>query len=895
MCKSGLLNIKVDPRKHGGSVFQWISSSHGKQFGLAAEFSEIPQIAFDLLRSPVSASDEYDIIFFPSKTHARSFLRKIVKGVPNGTLVLGAPYEKPPDTSRYTVIILPETRKFCVLLNVAAVRESALNFLIAYFNGLFQHLKELSMANERNMYSITETILKCVRRYNSYYDIKFFVADEFIKLLANNWLAKLWWSYAENLTLKELSSDRSLSIDISSYISYKISAVFDLIRNTEFYSMIDLINLAGVHADALNIVFSLSENVHLFRIGLSKFERENKSIVMRISRKDVAMALNTFVQEMSDEALYRKYEDFGYAVCRNLTKFLSSLKPTYVWLEEAYSLAMPALSYQRQIEENLEPWVPQFGNIDDFTELLSKVFKKIDSYPELYPEIPLVAGYALLQLLEYLAEWRGKARYLNKSLKVGKKLALALDKMLPEIKQKNPETPFQKKDIATIYTGLARTCMKFGRKKEMIHLLGKAKLIAEKYNFPEIKCLVNWHEFILSQDYDKLLQVHNLHSSVSREFATFKPQFKTIAFLSGAVFEREDKFPQYMKAIDSSTELSSDSSLFDKTSTFHDLIESRILYYVTNLFLKIEETIKHKDTQKMMRTLKEARVYASALETEIGALFDPTWVFVLKTKLIDDLASEKIKEISQLIRRLERFSAASATTRNFLSIAKMWHSATKRHDWKAFLNTLDLPYESRDPWSILLAKIIETKSKQQLIEKLEQFPKAALFVEGPTEQAVIPLFAAKLGIDLPELGVGVVPLRGSSKGKYHLKFWKEVMERVTVSRYMLVDSHAKQEAEEAIKNGLIERSKCFVLKKHSIEDYYPVEVLLDVIHALCGRRPTEKDFAGDRVSNINAFLRKNGYTEDWKIIVGKKVAERIESDQLPEELEEILKKIRFTA
>lgn len=894
ICGNKLVSIKVEQQKHGSNVIQWILSTQGKKFGLASEYSEIPPLAFDLLKPSISISSGYEMILFPTKTESRKFLKKLVKEMPEGTLIVGEhPEEKPPDRSRYTVLKQPEQKKFYVLLNVASITESTLRFLITFFNGLFLHTEELSFFNERVMKSIAETIMKSIKHYNSKYGIRFFVADEFTRLMANRLLAKMWSSYAEFLTLKEIACNRSFSRDVSAYASHKISAIFDLVRNEKFYFMTDLVNLAGAHADALNIVYSLSENAHLFQLSMNKFQRESKSILTRLGKQsDLVSAMYNFVKKMSNKAVYRDYENFARETCRNLTRFLSSLKPTYVWLEETYSLAMIVDSYRKQIEENLEPWHPQFGNIDNFMIFLSRVFKKIERCPELYPEIPIIAGYLLLQLLEYLAEWRGKQGFLNKALIVGKKLAAAMDKTLPEIKQKNSTSPFRNVDIATIYTGLARTCMKFGKKNEMINLLDKARLVAERFNLQEIKCLVNWHEFILNQDYDKLLQVYNLYSSISSDFMALEPQFKTIAFLSRAILEREGKPYHYQKAIEFSTELTSDESLFDRTSLFHDLVSGRILYYIANLFLKIEEAINKENVQERMTTLKKATVYANALEIEIGASFDPIWVFVLKTRIVADLIGDNMKSVDHQIGKLERFSVTSATTRNFLNIAKSWYQATKKQKWRALPDTLDLPYENRDPWSLLLAKIIESKSKQQLTKKLKHFGKAVLFVEGPTEEVVIPTFAAKMRMHLHELGIGVIPLRGSSKGKYHLKFWKEVSEKVPVSLFMLVDSHARKEAEEAVKNNLIEKNQCFVLQRGSIEDYYPAKTLCEVIETLCDKRPLEKDLTKNRIKAIDSFLKKNGYTADWKLIVGRRVAEKISSNELLPEIRGVLRKIK---
>jgi predicted ATP-dependent endonuclease of OLD family len=181
---------------------------------------------------------------------------------------------------------------------------------------------------------------------------------------------------------------------------------------------------------------------------------------------------------------------------------------------------------------------------------------------------------------------------------------------------------------------------------------------------------------------------------------------------------------------------------------------------------------------------------------------------------------------------------------------------------------------------------------------LKFFSRAILFVEGPTDVNVFPILFNKLGFNLKKLGIGIIPLIGSPKANYHLKLWKEIAgsvktitKNVSLPIFMILDLNAKNIAERAIAEGLVSKSNCFVLSMGDIEDYYPLDIVMEVIEQLCGKKPTKSELVGKKVVAINRFLKKNKYYDDWKITLGTKVASLIESIDIPLEIQEIIQKI----
>ena len=108
---------------------------------------------------------------------------------------------------------------------------------------------------------------------------------------------------------------------------------------------------------------------------------------------------------------------------------------------------------------------------------------------------------------------------------------------------------------------------------------------------------------------------------------------------------------------------------------------------------------------------------------------------------------------------------------------------------------------------------------------------------------------------------------------------------------MVLDLNAKGYAQEAISMGVVSKASCFILSMGNIEDYYPTDVLINVLEQMCGKKPLENDLVGGRVHSIDHFLRKNGYHDEWKIQLGKKVAGLTTAAKIPAEIQNIIETI----
>jgi len=180
------------------------------------------------------------------------------------------------------------------------------------------------------------------------------------------------------------------------------------------------------------------------------------------------------------------------------------------------------------------------------------------------------------------------------------------------------------------------------------------------------------------------------------------------------------------------------------------------------------------------------------------------------------------------------------------------------------------------------------------------FSEAIIFVEGETERVVFPIFAEKLGINLRSPRISIIPTWGKNRGKYYLNVWIDASKSANIPHFMIFDREANEDKEirEFVgKKILVENENLFILKKGSIEDYYPRDKLIEVIQSEYQMELSEKDKEVISripcVSNIESLFREKGKdTRGWKVRVGRKVAESMSADEIDEEIKRIMERLR---
>jgi len=141
------------------------------------------------------------------------------------------------------------------------------------------------------------------------------------------------------------------------------------------------------------------------------------------------------------------------------------------------------------------------------------------------------------------------------------------------------------------------------------------------------------------------------------------------------------------------------------------------------------------------------------------------------------------------------------------------------------------------------------------------FADRILFVEGKSEEAVIPIFAKTLSIDLED--VAVLSVEGKSKARLNLKTWLKIT-RGMLPIFLLLDKDAEAEIEQLKTENLIEPGQYHIWRRGAIESYYPIPLLKDALNELNERYTLQMD--------VNAIIERieKGELLPDKIDLGEK-------------------------
>jgi predicted ATPase len=176
---------------------------------------------------------------------------------------------------------------------------------------------------------------------------------------------------------------------------------------------------------------------------------------------------------------------------------------------------------------------------------------------------------------------------------------------------------------------------------------------------------------------------------------------------------------------------------------------------------------------------------------------------------------------------------------------------------------------------------------------LEDF---VLFVEGETEKEVI----LTLGEKLEEYGdiierIAIIPIGGGKQLRNYLRIWLELINIVPIEYVILLDKHCEEDAISVAKELGIDINKFIILQKGSIEDYYPIELIVKALKDLFGidikkedintTKPMDKEI--ERVLKEHNKLKKR-----WKVDIGKYIASELPEQEIPGEIKETFERAK---
>lgn len=180
----------------------------------------------------------------------------------------------------------------------------------------------------------------------------------------------------------------------------------------------------------------------------------------------------------------------------------------------------------------------------------------------------------------------------------------------------------------------------------------------------------------------------------------------------------------------------------------------------------------------------------------------------------------------------------------------------------------------------------------------------AILVEGNTEEDGFPVFMEMLGLSEFKLGVAIINLRGSDT--YTVRNTARLLLAYDIPCVVVLDNDARETAidiERESKTELTNVKQVFCLSRGTIEDYYPLDIVAEVINQKLSpqEKVSESDFdvskhGSERLSDFNRVMYEKGageakgYLKRFIGSVGTKMMQE-KGLEVPDELKKVFEKV----
>ncbi len=178
------------------------------------------------------------------------------------------------------------------------------------------------------------------------------------------------------------------------------------------------------------------------------------------------------------------------------------------------------------------------------------------------------------------------------------------------------------------------------------------------------------------------------------------------------------------------------------------------------------------------------------------------------------------------------------------------------------------------------------------------FANAVLFVEGESDRIFLERCGELLGLNFLGQRIYTRAIHGKDQGDYHLDVWVSAVQAAQTQTFMVLDQGAGASCKKHVDSGFLKPNRnLFFLKKGEIEDYYPLEALVDSCASVLGIGSPEElrqSFdSGGRVEKIEHSLKSKGKSpHGWKLTLAREIARRLKRSEVHEEISTILERIR---
>lgn len=863
---------------------QWLVFGDLKNLGVV-RLDRLPPYTIDVMRKMAKGSKDLKIILFPSKADSVEYEEVILGryGLPRSERVIS-------EKSRYTIFFTEHEGPIYLLLNEKAIEKSAIDFLVDVFSRFFTKIEDHKDILDRHYSKLAETFAKALFSYAEKMAIPFVYADEMIREFVNSMVRNIQLNYLECSTLRDLANEGVFVNELAEYLEYKIRTNFELLDYEMRFQLIEVYQTLEKMLLVATLMASISSHEALSQYLTNAFKKDFDDFKLRYSELPDLLRAVDLVFAGKERITFSSYDEYAKAITDLIRNAFCEVEARYVSYGEGLALLKLSDFYLDGLENGRFVCAPHIGSIDNYIELLERVFKK----EGIYPEVRIMAGMALEQtLFTWVLMDHDFSRFLRLA-ECTKLFCRLVEESLPEIQKKNGTisgftgSPLTYEDAVLRLLSTSKMARSFGDlaiEKELIDIAGK---MAERCDLASIKADLWWARFVESQNFSYLYKIHEIVKSI--DFEKFPYAGYTtlpIDLLIQALFYGEDVESNISKA----QELVLDGSAEAVRQTVYvaqSIQTAQALYSVFEIFKQLMMSTKSKDN------LKKAYYSSLTLEERLVKK-DTLHIIALKTQILYKLAKGDFSTVPILCEKLSQYPDPEDMIKLYTQLVFRWIETCRNEAERRYLRQQEFHYEGNDIWIRILVSLVRESMEGDLSKNISG-SKAVVFVEGETDALVLKEFADKL---FPNAKIHFIDIEGYTNYKYYIE--AKITKELKVPCYLILDG----DTTEKKKKDLVKRfsklslGKEFIgtLQRKSIEDY------LLIPRAIKSAYPNMS--LSER--QIKNFLQKSKHKKNKKLVLqalfaatnleaysknsAKHIARKIEKREIENELIQLITKI----
>lgn len=884
LCKGHLEELSTEDEKVDNFTVQWLLFRNSKSVG-ASGLDSLPSYTSDTIMKMALDKSALKIILFSSKADSVKYEKILMekKGQPfPGKMII--------EKSRYTIFFNQESDVVHLLLNESAITATTISFLVSFFTKLLAKFESHKDIFEKHYKELAGIFADVFFSYSHKMSIPFASADEMTLNFVHFMVRDIQLGYLEGLVIRELSSEGAFN-DLADYLTYKITTSFETFDYEMRFQLIEVYQiLRQMLLIAALIAFtsqfqSLSKNVeNYFNRLYAEFRTKYSEL------PDLLRAIDS-INANRDQISFSSYDEYIKTIGQLANIAFHEIEARYVSLGEAVALIKLSEFYLDGLQRGECVFQPRLGFIDNYIEILEKIFAK----EGIYPEVRVIAGMALEDIL---FAWAFKDHDYLRLLKLVdhiKQFCKLVEESIPEIMKKNGTisgftgSPLTYEDAILKALSASKMARSFGDLKTEKELYTIADRMATQYDLASSKAQLWMGKFAETQNLTYLFKIHEVINKIDFEkFSYLRAAILPINLLAEAILYRED----IERKIDQAREIvlndMSEPSRNELYATQH-LQTTEALYHILGIFKWLLLSAKSETN------MRKAYIESLALQETLMST-DPLNMIALRTRLLYKLSENNLDEASSICRNLNDYSSKNDEKSPFLKQVTKWIEVCKRQNERRFVYQKDFAYEGSDLWMQLLHSSIEKSMEEDLLKSISG-SHAVVFIEGDTDVFVLDEFAKKLH---PDFKISFIDSEGFGNVPYFAN--AQITKELKIPIYSVFDGDTretkKQDVISRFRSLSIDEGFIYTLRENSIENY-----LLNP-HAIKRAFPD----MSLNVQDIEDFFQKNRDKRNKKVVldylfrscgfggydkdVARKIAEAFDKSEIDSELVQLLAKVR---